>query len=82
MMAFSSCETFIELYDGLEKLLNYPISDEIIELLINGLKKMDYKHFFDNITGIGGDSCSLEDVIFIGFKKIRSKNFLKIDGNK
>nr|WBF70300.1 BTB POZ domain-containing [Megavirus caiporensis] len=79
MMAFSSCELFDELYNGLEKLSNDPISDEIIELLRNGLKEIDYNYFFDNITSIGGDSHNIDDVIFIGFKKIRSKNFLKIN---
>ncbi|AGF85659.1 hypothetical protein QJ854_gp123 [Moumouvirus goulette] len=86
MIAFSWDETYIELYDVLVKLAENEISDlntdEIIGLLRNGLKKMDYNYFFDKITGVGGSSYAIEDAILTGFKKIRSKNFLKIDEYK
>ncbi len=86
IIALSWNETYIELYDVLVKLAESKISDlnsdEIIKLLRNGLKKMDYNYFFDKIPDIGGQSYALEDVYFTGFKKIRSKNFLKIDENK
>ncbi|AZL89620.1 hypothetical protein QKC54_gp0948 [Megavirus baoshan] len=85
-MAFSWAEVDSELYDAHQKLIENEISDlnsdeimEIIKLLRNGLKKMDYNYFFDVITGVGGSSSQLDDAIFTGFKKIRSKNFLKID---
>ncbi|AVL94516.1 hypothetical protein ma130 [Moumouvirus australiensis] len=79
MFSYQYCENFNELYDPLLKLSTGSSISEIEEELISGLRKINHNYFFNNITMIGGNSCHIDDLIIVGFKKIRSKNFLEIN---